>query len=73
MAQPIKRKKNTICATVRSYTKRQVDALVQAGDFSSIYDLVNVALTEFFVKYESVKKKEVAPKDVSICIEHVNE
>ncbi|TGC08014.1 hypothetical protein [Methanolobus halotolerans] len=73
MAEKIKRKKNTICATVSPYTKRQVDALVEAGDFSSMSDLVNVALTEFLVKYESLKKKEAAPKDVPTCIEHVYE
>lgn len=73
MAEPVKRKKNTICATVSPYTKKQVDALVEAGDFSSMSDLVNVALTEFLVKYEVVKKKEVVSTEEPIRVEHVIE
>jgi Arc/MetJ-type ribon-helix-helix transcriptional regulator len=43
------------CATVSPYIKKQVEARVAAGEFSSMSDLVNIALTEFLAKQESVK------------------
>lgn len=52
-----KRKKETICATVSPYTKKQVDMLVESGEFSSMSDLVSVAITEFLTKYNAEKQK----------------
>lgn len=50
-----KRNKDTICATVSPYTRRQVEDLVENGDFGSMSDLVGVALTEFLMKYNGPK------------------
>jgi Arc/MetJ-type ribon-helix-helix transcriptional regulator len=52
-----KRKKETICATVSPYTKKKVDELVESGEFSSMSDLVSVAITEFLTKYLAEKQQ----------------
>jgi Arc/MetJ-type ribon-helix-helix transcriptional regulator len=56
-----KRNKETICATVSPYTKKQVEALVDSGEFGSMSDLVGVAITEFLTKYNA-KKEEIENK-----------
>ena len=56
------RKKDTICATVSPYTAKQVEELVASGDFSSKSDLVNIALTEFLTKYQTLKAMSESPK-----------
>jgi Arc/MetJ-type ribon-helix-helix transcriptional regulator len=53
-----KRNKDTICATVSPYTKKQVEALVDSGEFGSMSDLVGVAITEFLAKYHAEKEKQ---------------
>ena len=58
---PEVRNKETICATVSPYLKKQVDILVEAKEFSSRSDLVNIALTEFLTNYESRKRSQARP------------
>jgi len=48
-----KRNKDTICATVSPYVKRRVLELVDSDDFSSMSDLVSVAVTDFIARYDS--------------------
>ena len=56
--EPSKRKKNTICATVSPYIKKQVDELVATGDFSSMSDLVSIAISEFIGQYKREQIQE---------------
>lgn len=48
---PCVRKKITLCATVSPYIAEKVDVLVEEKKFSSVSDLVGVALAEFLVKF----------------------
>ena len=57
---PIHYKKESIHATVSPYIKKQAEELVSTGDFSSMSDLVSVALAEFIGRY----KREQIEKDM---------
>lgn len=56
------RNKDTICATVSPYTRRQVEELVKNKEFGSMSDLVGVAITEFLMKYNAPREP---PTDLS--------
>lgn len=58
-----KRNKETICATVSPYLKKQVEELVASEDFSSMSDLVSIAISEFVGAYkrQQKEKKSLAP------------
>ena len=80
--EPTKRKKNTICATVSPYIKKQVDELVASGDFSSMSDLVSIAISEFIGRYNREQKEKAAELSESlpsskneqpIIINHIDE
>ena len=47
----IKQKKESIHATITPYVKRKAEELVASEEFSSMSDLVNIALAEFIGKY----------------------
>lgn len=46
-----KRNKPLITTSVSPYLKDQAEALVESGDFSSMSDLVSIALAEFIGRY----------------------
>lgn len=46
------RNKITISITVSPYIKKRADELVESKQFSSVSDLVNIALTEFITKLD---------------------
>ena len=48
----VKRNKYTISATVSPYLKEQVEELVASGKFSSISDVVSIAISEFVGAYK---------------------
>lgn len=57
MARFVK-KKQQINATVSPWIKKQCVELVGPPEFSSISDVVSIALSEFFGKYDYIKMKE---------------
>ncbi|WP_292461740.1 hypothetical protein [Methanolobus sp.] len=54
----IQYKKESIHATVSPYIKKQAEELVDTGDFSSMSDLVSVALAEFIGHYKREQKEK---------------
>ncbi|WMW22769.1 hypothetical protein RE476_02805 [Methanolobus mangrovi] len=54
----IQYKKESIHATVSPYIKKQAEELVDTGDFSSMSDLVSVALAEFIGRYKREQKEK---------------
>jgi Arc/MetJ-type ribon-helix-helix transcriptional regulator len=54
----IQYKKESIHATVSPYIKKQAEELVASGDFSSMSDLVSVALAEFIGHYKREQKEK---------------
>lgn len=77
-----KRNKESIHVTVSPYLKKQADQLVESEDFSSMSDLVSIALAEFIGKYYREQKEKTvrsepvvseAKNDKTIRIEHVIE
>jgi Arc/MetJ-type ribon-helix-helix transcriptional regulator len=54
----IKQKKDSIHATVSPYIKKQAEALVETEEFSSMSDLVSIALAEFIGKYTRDQKEK---------------
>ena len=70
----IQYKKESIHATVSPYIKKQAEELVATGDFSSMSDLVSIALAEFIGRYNrEQKEKEAALSSQPITIEHIYE
>ena len=71
----IQYKKEKISATISPYIKKQVDELVESGNFSSVSDLVNTALAEFLVKFnqkssqEPKKELDTLPELIRIILE----
>ncbi|WP_135390428.1 hypothetical protein [Methanolobus halotolerans] len=58
----IQYKKESIHATVSPYIKKQAEELVESKDFSSMSDLVSIALAEFIGRY----KREQKEKDMEV-------
>ncbi|TGC11572.1 hypothetical protein [Methanolobus halotolerans] len=70
----IQYKKESIHATVSPYIKKQAEELVATGDFSSMSDLVSIALAEFIGRYNrEQKEKEAVLSNQPITIEHIYE
>jgi Predicted transcriptional regulators containing the CopG/Arc/MetJ DNA-binding domain len=46
------RKKPVISGTISPLHKKKIDKLVEAGEFASISDFLNQAVSEFLTKYE---------------------
>ncbi|AKB81030.1 sensory transduction histidine kinase [Methanosarcina barkeri 3] len=65
MAKVIK-KKEQINATVSPWIKKQCLELAKTPEFSSISDVVSLALSEFFGKYEYIKTKELKEHETRI-------
>jgi Arc/MetJ-type ribon-helix-helix transcriptional regulator len=68
MAIP-KKKKENVTITLSPYLKKQLDQMVESGDFSSMSDLATMALTEFIGKYNQEQKassKTSAPISIDI-------
>lgn len=65
MAKVIK-KKEQINATVSPWIKKQCLDLAKTSEFSSISDVVSLALSEFFGKYEYIKTKELKEHETRI-------
>lgn len=55
----IRKKKENVTITLSPYLKKQLDVMVESGDFSSLSDLATMALTEFVAKYNAEKKQEI--------------
>ena len=53
MAQDSVRKKPVISGTISPLHKKKIDKLVEVGEFASISDFLNQAVSEFLSKYES--------------------
>lgn len=76
----IKQKKESIHATVSPYIKKQAEKLVETEEFSSMSDLVSIALAEFIGKYQREQKekdKVTRPStyddEEAIIVEHIVE
>lgn len=54
----IQYKKESIHATVSPYLKRHAETLVESGDFSSMSDLVSIALSQFIERYNREQKEK---------------
>jgi Arc/MetJ-type ribon-helix-helix transcriptional regulator len=54
----IRKKKENITVTVSPYLKKQLDEMVESGDFSSMSDLAMMAFSEFVTKYNIEKEKQ---------------
>lgn len=65
MAKVVK-KKEQINATVSPWIKKQCLELAKTPEFSSISDVVSLALSEFFGKYDYIKTKELKEHETRI-------
>lgn len=65
MARFVK-KKQQINATVSPWIKKQCLKLAGTPEFSSISDVVSLALSEFFGKYDYIKTKELKERETRI-------
>jgi Arc/MetJ-type ribon-helix-helix transcriptional regulator len=54
----IRKRKENVTITMSPYLKKQLDVMVESGDFSSLSDLATMALSEFVAKYTAEKMKE---------------
>jgi Arc/MetJ-type ribon-helix-helix transcriptional regulator len=54
--EPLKRNKVNVTSTVSPYIAEKMERLVKDDKFSSVSDLVSIAVTEFLVKYEDGAK-----------------
>jgi Arc/MetJ-type ribon-helix-helix transcriptional regulator len=52
----VARKKKTIYATLSPHLVKKMNRLIGDGDFSSVSDVVSVAVTEFLVKFPDNEK-----------------
>lgn len=67
----VKRNKYTISATVNPYLKEQVEELVATGKFSSISDVVSIAISEFVGAYKRDQvEKDRQQDDDSTIVTH---
>jgi len=67
----VKRNKYTISATVSPYLKEQVEELVATGKFSSISDVVSIAISEFVGAYKRDQvEKDRQQDDDSTIVTH---
>ena len=55
----IRKKKENVTITISPYLKKQLDLIVESGDFSSISDLATIALSGFVARYHAEKQNEV--------------
>lgn len=62
----VTKKKEQINATVSPWIKKQCLDLAKTPEFSSISDVVSLALSEFFGKYEYIKTKELKEHETRI-------
>jgi two-component system, sensor histidine kinase PdtaS len=60
------KKKQQINATVSPWIKRQCLELAGTSEFSSVSDVVSIALSEFFGKYDYIKTKESKEREARI-------
>ncbi len=65
MARFVKRKQQ-INATVSPWIKKQCLELAGTPEFSSVSDVVSLALSEFFGKYDYIKTKELKERETRI-------
>jgi len=65
MARFVKRKQQ-INATVSPWIKKQCLELAGTPEFSSVSDVVSLALSEFFGKYDYIKNKELKERETRI-------
>jgi PAS domain S-box-containing protein len=65
MARFVKRKQQ-INATVSPWIKKQCMELAGTPEFSSVSDVVSLALSEFFGKYDYIKTKELKERETRI-------
>ena len=69
------RKKGTICATLYSYIRKQIEKLVENKEFSSMSYFVSVAVTRLLSEIESEKRLTNQPSNekkvmaISVVIE----
>ncbi|WP_091689704.1 hypothetical protein [Methanococcoides vulcani] len=70
---PIKYKKESIHATVSPYVKKKAEELVATEEFSSMSDLVNIALAEFIGKYAKETEARDESSDIKVLENRFNE
>lgn len=58
-----RKKKENVTITISPYLKKQLDIMVESGDFSSLSDLATIALSEFVSKYNAQKGSNVQKTD----------
>ncbi len=63
MNQKIRTKKDTISVSIPPYLKAKLKELVDSGEFSSVSELITIAISEFIGKYESRKAEQKPPED----------
>ncbi len=52
-------KKENINATLSPHLAKRMDQLVLAGEFSSVSDLISIAVTEFLMKFPNYEEANV--------------
>jgi two-component system, sensor histidine kinase PdtaS len=60
------KKKQQINATVSPWIKKQCLEIAGTPEFASVSDVVSIALSEFFGKYEYIKTKELKEREIRI-------
>lgn len=63
-----KRNKESIHATVSPYLKKQADELVATEEFSSMSDLVSIALAEFIGRYNREQKENLVKQEEPVVV-----
>ena len=53
-----KTQKIKISISISKYLKNKIDELVKTGEFSSVSELISIAVTRFLVEYEKEKEKK---------------
>jgi|GEM_PF-6847597 len=53
---PIRKRKENATITLSPYLKKQLDVLVDSGEFSSLSDLSTMAFSEFLARYNAKKE-----------------
>ncbi|MDR2944135.1 MAG: hypothetical protein LBU81_03500 [Methanosarcinales archaeon] len=53
MAKEYTRKKPIISGTISPFHKKRIDQLVEAGEFASVSDFINQAVSDLLKKYEN--------------------
>jgi len=71
MVKPIRRKE-VIGATVSPWVKTEALKLVETGEFSSLSDLVSVAITRFITEYNAGKTESMKTETRKDAVEEHN-